>query len=974
MEQPAPTMAQNTNDEEEEEIIIDTEEQVVFTLAEVGRRADGDGIDTESPCIGPLRAVQLLKVASQHGVLERLPLTTEQRVLKEKLVAIKAAASSCIEISAVSFFGNLAKRGIAPSARDAAVSDSLCRKTERVFRKRADDLDTSDVRRAGFDLRRLERGFGERKKTGGLSSFSREWQERFKERDAEAHKEWLEQRTRDRSRWARKSAISQFHGDEAGYAEALRARVSTLEEIRDSGTLPGKATGLKAVLVGGYSLGRWCDTVARNEGCIINHMILDHRPLVERLAKLADKDYDALVEGVTRGFKIASLIHRVALTCKKRLDNDWSPVGDDELLKNSNFGKYTIDEEAHKLLHLRNEAIRRGVPVHEAEKVTDWDVISYKPPCLATQNYNASAKAQYIDPSQQKRFITMGQVFTDDKGLKAPTNDQLMTRLAGKHPDSLVSDVHFKEEFVAELRSLGASDEDLELVSQSWGVKRNSNGKYRKYLDESKKLVSMLEAKKRFCPELYPEPAPAPAEALDENWARDARLLLDKIENARKQKKSRLNMEDVREMVTSYGFTGPEAPWGGDPYVYKPAPWPKGEKKFMRSVVAVVQYLEDILREGDAKAGGVGVGVDGALGQFPAALHAMVTKHSGILSWDAARKAIVIHQPDRIEEVLRGYFSSDKLPSFQSQLNNYGFSKDRGEHVYHHFNPAVVNVDDLLRLTRGRAPAPAPSSGLRRGKWTQEEEAYVERIISDFNGGLLDVAPGTKLRSYLSDKLNCDPMRITKKFTGDASIGKRVFHPRENASPAAVERSRREIAELEATWRRKLEQQRREAEAADRKRPAPAPSNLDSDDEKDRNFLDTVYRSSKAEQISGSAPAPAPVALDSSDDDDMRAAKEASYEQFLTEQEAKLYGQIGSSDEQKESGSSSSDEPKYLGTNPPPAVAPVPVAAPAQVEVAEETTPASSPRPPRLTGHAQDVAESEEAKKVERDYDDEAEI
>ena len=80
----------------------------------------------------------------------------------------------------------------------------------------------------------------------------------------------------------------------------------------------------------------------------------------------------------------------------------------------------------------------------------------------------------------------------------------------------------------------------------------------------------------------------------------------------------------------------------------------------------------------------------------------------------------------------------------------------------------------------------------------------MERVIRDFNGGLLDAAPGTTLRSYLSDKLNCDPMRITKKFTGDASIGKRVFHPRENASPAAVERSRREIAELEATWRRKL--------------------------------------------------------------------------------------------------------------------------------------------------------------------------
>ena len=79
----------------------------------------------------------------------------------------------------------------------------------------------------------------------------------------------------------------------------------------------------------------------------------------------------------------------------------------------------------------------------------------------------------------------------------------------------------------------------------------------------------------------------------------------------------------------------------------------------------------------------------------------------------------------------------------------------------------------------------------------------MERGIRDFNGGLLDAAPGTTLRSYLSDKLNCDPMRITKKFTGDASIGKRVFHPRENARPAAVERSRRELAELEATWRRK---------------------------------------------------------------------------------------------------------------------------------------------------------------------------
>ena len=56
-----------------------------------------------------------------------------------------------------------------------------------------------------------------------------------------------------------------------------------------------------------------------------------------------------------------------------------------------------------------------------------------------------------------------------------------------------------------------------------------------------------------------------------------------------------------------------------------------------------------------------------------------------------------------------------------------------------------------------------------------------------FGTGVLSAPPGTTLRNYLSEKLNCDPMRITKKFTGDASIGKRVFHPSDQASSHAVE-------------------------------------------------------------------------------------------------------------------------------------------------------------------------------------------
>lgn len=80
---------------------------------------------------------------------------------------------------------------------------------------------------------------------------------------------------------------------------------------------------------------------------------------------------------------------------------------------------------------------------------------------------------------------------------------------------------------------------------------------------------------------------------------------------------------------------------------------------------------------------------------------------------------------------------------------------------------------------------------LRRGKWTAEEETYVARVIQDFNSGFLNAPAGTTLRSYLSDKLQCDPMRITKKFTGDSCIGKRVFHPavRSPANSASIDKA-----------------------------------------------------------------------------------------------------------------------------------------------------------------------------------------
>ena len=53
---------------------------------------------------------------------------------------------------------------------------------------------------------------------------------------------------------------------------------------------------------------------------------------------------------------------------------------------------------------------------------------------------------------------------------------------------------------------------------------------------------------------------------------------------------------------------------------------------------------------------------------------------------------------------------------------------------------------------------------LRRGKWTSEEEAYANRLIQEFKAGLLPLTDGTTLRTFLSKLLNCDPMRISKKY------------------------------------------------------------------------------------------------------------------------------------------------------------------------------------------------------------------
>jgi hypothetical protein len=69
---------------------------------------------------------------------------------------------------------------------------------------------------------------------------------------------------------------------------------------------------------------------------------------------------------------------------------------------------------------------------------------------------------------------------------------------------------------------------------------------------------------------------------------------------------------------------------------------------------------------------------------------------------------------------------------------------------------------------------------------------------------------GITLRAYLAEKLQCDPMRITKKYTGASCLGKRVYRfDYHNADHMEAERLRQELQILEHNFKMKLEQMNR---------------------------------------------------------------------------------------------------------------------------------------------------------------------
>lgn len=64
-----------------------------------------------------------------------------------------------------------------------------------------------------------------------------------------------------------------------------------------------------------------------------------------------------------------------------------------------------------------------------------------------------------------------------------------------------------------------------------------------------------------------------------------------------------------------------------------------------------------------------------------------------VVSWQPHGRSFLVHQPEKFKELLPQFFASTKIPSFQRQLNLYGFQRltkgaDRGGY-YHEVSQAT---------------------------------------------------------------------------------------------------------------------------------------------------------------------------------------------------------------------------------------------------------------------------------------------
>jgi len=90
-------------------------------------------------------------------------------------------------------------------------------------------------------------------------------------------------------------------------------------------------------------------------------------------------------------------------------------------------------------------------------------------------------------------------------------------------------------------------------------------------------------------------------------------------------------------------------------------------------------------------------------------------------------------------------------------------------------NDILTKRDEQVSTSKDTTNPAKSKKNMRVGRWNPEEEEYSQQIIREFKAGTLPLKEGTMLRIFLSVLLNCDPMRISKKFRLEGSVGKQQF-------------------------------------------------------------------------------------------------------------------------------------------------------------------------------------------------------
>ncbi|CAB9514596.1 expressed unknown protein [Seminavis robusta] len=100
---------------------------------------------------------------------------------------------------------------------------------------------------------------------------------------------------------------------------------------------------------------------------------------------------------------------------------------------------------------------------------------------------------------------------------------------------------------------------------------------------------------------------------------------------------------------------------------------------------------------------------------------------------------------------------------------------------------------------------------MHHGKWTSEEEAYVEVLTEAFKAGIVPIPEGATLRVFLASMLNCPTKRISKKFVGTNYHGKRAYVRKRvgEYDPEVAKGIRERLREMEGRFIKSLKPQKR---------------------------------------------------------------------------------------------------------------------------------------------------------------------